>query len=253
MGSACDRICARIGITRKEQDDYALRSHHLAHKATEDGTFLDEVMSVAPPPHFKSVSKDNGIRGDSTDEKMAKLRPAFDGKYGVVTAANASFLTDGAGAVLLMGEDTAKELGFKPKAYIVSYAFMGTDPLEEMLLGQTYATPIALARAGLTFEDLGVLEIHEAFAGQMMATIRLLEDKAFAASLGLDRPIAKKVNWDILNIHGGSLSIGHPFGATGARLIHTCANRLQRENKRYGLVAACALSGLGNATILERA
>lgn len=253
MGGACDRICARLGVSREEQDEFAARSHQLAHQAAESGLFDDEVIAVAPPPHFKPVTRDNGVRGDTTYEKMAKLRPAFDKNYGTVTAGNASFLTDGAAAVLLMSEEKAKDLGYKPKAYIIGHAFRGTDPLEEMLLGQTYATPTALARAGISFEDLGVLEIHEAFAGQMVATVKLLESKEFGESLGLGGAIAKTVNLDILNIHGGSLSIGHPFGATGARLIHTCANRMQRENKRYGLVAACALSGLGNATVLERA
>ncbi|MCZ7586412.1 MAG: acetyl-CoA C-acyltransferase [Deltaproteobacteria bacterium] len=231
MGESCDRMCKRLGVTREEQDEYAARSHQLAAKATADGVLADEIVPVAPPPKFKAVTTDNGIRGDSTKEKLAKLPPAFDRKYGTVTAGNASFLTDGAAAVLLASEKAVRELGLKPKAYIRSYAFRGTDPQEEMLLGQTYATPIALARAGLKFQDMGVLEIHEAFAGQMIATIKLLGSKEFAKEhFGMSDKIGD-VDYDKLNLHGGSLSLGHPFGATGARLVTTCANRLQREDK----------------------
>ncbi len=252
MGASCDRMCKRLGITRREQDEYALRSHHLAAAATEKGLLAEEMVMAAPGPHYKPVMADNGIRGDSTIEKLSSLKPAFEKSYGTVTAGNASFLTDGASAVLLMSESKAKELGFKPKAFIKSYAYVGTDPLEEMLLGQTYTLPLALKRAGIEFNDIGVLEIHEAFAGQMVAAIKLIGSKEFAKDyFGLDDKIGD-VRDDRLNTLGGSLSLGHPFGATGGRLFTTCVNRMVREDSRYGLVSACALSGLGNATILER-
>ena len=252
MGASCDRMCKRLGITRREQDEYALRSHHLAAKATQDGLLAEETVMVAPPPHYKAVTLDNGIRGDSTIEKLSTLKPAFEKPYGTVTAGNASFLTDGASAVLLMSEAKAKELGYKPKAFIRAYSYRGTDPLEEMLLGQTYTLPEVLRRAGIKFNDIGVLEIHEAFAGQMVAAIKLIGSKQFAKDyFGLDDRIGD-VRDERLNTMGGSLSLGHPFGATGGRLITTCVNRMVREDRQYGLVSACALSGLGNATILER-
>ncbi|MBZ0270600.1 acetyl-CoA C-acyltransferase [bacterium] len=252
MGAACERTSRRLGITREEEDAFAVRSHQLAAKAAADGHLQEEMVMVAPPPSFKPITADNGVRGDSTMEKLAKLPPAFDRQYGTVTAANASFLTDGASAVLLMSEEAARRLGYKPRGYIRSYAFSGTDPLDEMLLGQTYATPIALARAGIEFKDIGVIEIHEAFAGQMIATIKLMGSKEFGQKLGLPGKIGD-VDMDVLNNWGGSLSIGHPFGATGGRMITTCVNRLIKEDKKFGLVSACALSGLGNATIIERA
>jgi acetyl-CoA acetyltransferase len=153
----------------------------------------------------------------------------------------------------MMGEDKAKALGLKPKAFIKAYAFSGSDPLEELLVGPAYAIPMALQRAGLKLKDIGVLEIHEAFAAQMLGVIKLLQSKKFAKeNLGLTDAVGK-VDMDKLNIHGGSLSIGHPFGATGGRLITTCANRMIREDSKYGLVAACGAGGCASAIVLERA
>ena len=253
MGQNADRLARRLGISRKAQDEYAVRSHHLAAKAQEDGLLDDEIVTVAPPPHFTSISRDNGPRADSSVERIGKLGGAFDKNYGTVTAANASFLTDGGSAVLLMSEEKAKALGYKPKGYLLSYAYSGTDPLEELLVGPAYATPMALDRAGLTLQDMGVLEIHEAFAAQMLSVIQLLESKTFGKeSLGKDEAVGK-VDYDKLNTLGGSLSIGHPFGATGGRLVTTCCNRLIREDKQFGLVAACGAGGCGNAMIIERA
>lgn len=253
MGQNADRLAHRLGITRSAQDKFAVRSHKLSAKAHDDGLLADEIVTIAPPPHFKPISRDNGPRGDSDVKKLAKLRPAFDKNYGTVTAANASFLTDGGSAVILMSEEKAKALGYKPKAYIRSYAFSGTDPLEELLLGPAYATPMALDRAGLSLDDIGVLEIHEAFAAQVLSVIKLLESKKFASEkLGKSNAVGN-VDHDKLNILGGSLSIGHPFGATGGRLITTCCNRMIREDKEFGLVAACGAGGCGNAIILERA
>jgi acetyl-CoA acetyltransferase family protein len=253
MGQSCDRLTRRLGITREEQDAYAVRSHQLAAQATKKGLLREEIVMVAPPPAFKPITQDNGIRPDTSVEKLARLKPAFDKNYGTVTAGNSSFLTDGASAVLLMSEKKAAQLGYRPKGFLLSYAFVGTDPAEEMLLGQTYATVPALSRAEIKFGDLGVLEIHEAFAGQMLATIKLLGSKEFAREkLGLDDKVGD-VDYGRLNRLGGSLSLGHPFGATGGRLVTTCINRLIREDKKYGLVAACALSGLGNAIVIEKA
>lgn len=253
MGQNADRLAKRLAITREGQDEFAVRSHLLAAKAHEAGLLADEIATVVPPPHFKPITQDNGPRGDTSVEKMGKLKPAFEKKYGTVTAANASFLTDGGSAVLLMSEKKAKELGFTPKAFIRSYAYAGTDPLEELLVGPAYATPWALDRAGLTLKDLDVLEIHEAFAAQMLAVIKLLESDTFAKdNLGKAKAVGE-VNFDKLNTLGGSLAIGHPFGATGGRLITTCCNRLIREDGQFGLVAACGAGGCASAIILERA
>lgn len=253
MGQNAERLSKRLEISRQDQDEFAVRSHELSVKAQEEGLLADEIVTVIPPPYFKAVTKDNGPRADATLEKISTLKPAFDKFYGTVTAANASFLTDGGSAVLLMSEEKAKELGFKPKAFIRSYAYAGTDPLEELLLGPAYATPMALDRASLTLKDMGVLEIHEAFAAQMLAVIKLLESKTFAKEKLGKASAVGKVDFDKLNLLGGSLSLGHPFGATGGRIITTCCNRMIREDKEFGLVAACGAGGCGTAMILERA
>ena len=201
----------------------------------------------------KLVINDNGPRADATAEKMAAMKPAFDRHYGTVTAANASFLTDGASAVLLMRESKAKALGLKPLAYIRAYAQAGSDPWEELLLGPAFATARVLKKAGLTLADIKVLEIHEAFAAQILANIRYMESDIWGREkLGLP---GKMGSFDLerLNTHGGSLSIGHPFGATGGRLIASCCNRMQEENAQYGLVAGCGAGAIGNAIILENA
>lgn len=253
MGQNADRLAKRLGIGRRAQDEYAVRSHQLSAKAQEAGLLDREVVPVTLPPTFLPIARDNGPRGDTSLEKMGKLKPAFDPRYGTVTAANASFLTDGASAVLLMSEEKAKALGLRPKAYLKAYAFAGTDPLEELLTGPAYAIPTALDRAGLSLDDIDVLEIHEAFAASLLAVVQLLESETFAKeNLGRAAAVGK-VDFDKLNLLGGSLSLGHPFGATGGRLITTCCNRLLREDKQFGLVAACGGGGCANATILERA
>jgi acetyl-CoA acetyltransferase family protein len=249
MGENGDRLAKRLDISRDDQDAFAVRSHALAVAAQESGVLADEIAPVEVGG--KTITGDNGPRAGTTPEKVAKLRPAFS-KDGTITAANSSFLTDGGAAVLLMHPDKAKEFGLKPKALLRSYAMSGTDPLEELLLGPAYATPWALDRAGLTLADIDVLEIHEAFAVQMLAVIRLLESDAFAKEkLGRTKAVGK-VDWDKLNTLGGSLSLGHPFGATGARLVTTCVNRLIREDGQFGLVAACGAGGCGNAMVIER-
>ena len=252
MGQNADRLAHRLSISREAQDEFSMRSHQLAVKAQDDGILDEEIVPIAPPAKFAAVTKDNGPRKTAM-EKLAKLRPAFDPKYGTVTAGNASFLTDGGSAVLLMSEEKAKALGLKPKAWIHSYEYSGTDPLEELLLGPAYAIPRTLDKSGLTLADVDVLEIHEAFAAQMLSVIKLLESDDFAKEkLGRNKKVGE-VNWDKLNIHGGSLSLGHPFGATGGRIITTCINRLIREDGHWGVVAACGAGGCGTAMVLERA
>lgn len=251
MGEDCDMLAARFGVSRAAQDAFAVRSHKLAAQAWADGHLADEVTAVTFPPRFKAVEQDNGIRPDTSEDKIKRLRPAFDRKFGTLTAANSSFLTDGAAVVLLMEAEKAKELGLQPKARIVDYTFTGQDLYDELLLGPAYATAKLLQETGLSLDDMDVIEFHEAFAGQILANIHCLGSDEFAhAQLGRDKAVGK-VPMNKFNQWGGSLSIGHPFGATGARLVTTASNRLQKENGRYALIAACAAGALGHAMILE--
>ncbi len=253
MGDNADRIAKRLGISREEQDQYAELSHTRAIAAWKSGVLKKEVIPVVPPGSAKAVDRDNGPRDSAVVDKLAKIRPAFDKRYGTVTAGNASFLTDGASAVLLMSENKAKKLGIKPLAFIKSYAYTAQDLWTELLLGPSFAIPAALAKAKLRFSDIGVWEIHEAFAAQMIANIRCMGSDKFAKErLGLPKKVGD-LDMKKLNIYGGSLSLGHPFGATGGRIITTCINRLRESGEKYGIVAGCAGGAIGNAIILERA
>ena len=253
MGQNADRLAKRLGISRKDQDAYAAMSHQRAVRAIKEGKLRDEIVPVVIPGQSKAIAVDNGPREEATVDRISKLKGAFDKKYGTVTAANSSFLTDGAAAVLLMSEKRAKALGLKPKGYIRSSAFTGQDLWEELLLGPAFAIPKALTRANLKFSDLGVIEIHEAFAAQMLGVIQCIESDTFGREkLGRAGKLGK-VDMNRLNIYGGSLSLGHPFGATGARLLTTCCNRLIETGERFGVIAGCAAGAVGGATIVENA
>lgn len=253
MGQNADRLSKRLGISRKDQDAYAAMSHQRAARAIKEGKLKDEVVSVVIPGKSKAIAIDNGPREDATVERISKLKGAFDKKYGTVTAANSSFLTDGAAAVLLMSEKRAKALGLKPKGYIRASAFTGQDLWDELLLGPAFSIPKALKKANLKFSDLGVIEIHEAFAAQMLGVIICIEsDKFGREKLGLSGKLGR-VDMNKLNLYGGSLSLGHPFGATGARLLTTCCNRLIESGERFGVIAGCAAGAIGGATIVENA
>ncbi len=252
MGQDCDIMAASFGITREDQDKFAVRSHQLAAKAHEAGHLPAEMVEVTIPPKFKPINRDNGVRGNSTLEKVAKLRPAFDRKFGTLTAANSSFLTDGASATLLMSEEKAKELGLTPKVEVVAFAFTGQSLEDELLLGPAYAVSKVLKKAGMELSDMDVIEFHEAFAGQILTNLKALASDEFAQkNLGRDKAVGE-VNQSKFNLWGGSLSIGHPFGATGGRIMTTCANRLQQEGGKYGILAACAAGAHGHAMILKR-
>lgn len=252
MGDNAERLAKGVGITREEQDAFAMASHHRAAKAQAAGYFKDQIVPVQVGPDFTPLVADNGVRADSSMDKLRTLPPVFDRKFGTVTAGNSSFLTDGAAACLIMSEDKARELGFAPLAYIIASAFVALDPVEELLLGPAIAIPRVLDRAGIALSDVGVVELHEAFAAPVLATVKLLQDEAFCKSrLGRDKAVGT-ISEGSLNAWGGSLSVGHPFGATGARLIMTCARRMRKEGARYGLVSACAAGALGHAMVLER-
>lgn len=252
MGESCDRMAAHFGISREAQDEYALRSHRLAAKATNEGLLDDELIPVPVPPKFDPVTRDNTFREDTSMEKLEKLRPAFIKPHGTITAGNSSSFTDGASASLIMNEQTALDLGLKPKAYLRNYTYVAQDPEDELLLGPAYATPKVLDSMNLALSDIDVFEFHEAFAGQILTVLKALNSEKFAREK-LDR--SEKVGeipMDKFNCWGGSLSLGHPFGATGTRIVTTAANRLIHEDGTLALVAACAAGGQGHAIILER-
>ena len=253
MGDSAEKMAKENGITREAQDEFALRSHTRAVAAYEAGIFDDEVMPYPIPPRYKdTVERDTIPRADSTIEKLASLKPVFDRKYGSVTAANSSPLTDGAAALLLMDEAVAIALGYTPKAYLKSYAFAALDPNWQLLMGPALATPIALERAGMTLDDIDVIDMHEAFSAQVLSNTQAFASESFAKKyLGRNEAIGE-IDDARFNIYGGSLSLGHPFGATGARQLMTMANELERRGGGTALVTQCAAGGLGAAVILER-
>jgi acetyl-CoA acyltransferase len=253
MGEATERMAKENGISRADQDAWALRSHRLALAGTGDGRLLEEVAPVYLPPEFERVvDRDNGIRSDTTLDALSKLRPVFDRKHGTITAGNASPLTDGASAVVLMSEERAKEDGLSPIARIRGYAWAAVDPGGQLLQGPAYAAPIALDRAGVAMSDIGLLEMHEAFAAQVLSNLQALGSLKFAeAELGRSRPVGLPPE-DRVNVMGGSIAIGHPFGATGGRITMTLANEMRRRDVELGLLTVCAAGGMGFAMVLER-
>ncbi|MDN3680580.1 acetyl-CoA C-acyltransferase FadI [Vibrio tapetis subsp. quintayensis] len=251
MGQTAEQMAKTHGITREEQDALAHRSHSLAAQAWADGKIRDEVMTAFPEPYKKWIDTDNNIRTDSTVEGYAKLRPAFDRKNGSVTAANSTPLTDGAAAVLMMREGKAKELGLEILGYIRSYAFSAIDVHEDMLMGPSHATPIALDRAGITLDDLTLIDMHEAFAAQTLANVKMFASDKFAQEvLGRDKAIGE-IDMEKFNVLGGSLAYGHPFAATGARMMTQTLRELKRRGGGLALNTACAAGGLGAAMVLE--
>lgn len=253
MGDAAEKMARENGITRQAQDEYAFESHLKAVEAWEKGVYDSEVMAFPIPPRYENtVSKDGVPRADTTLEKLATLRPVFDRKYGSVTAGNSSPLTDGAAAVLLMEEKKAAKLGFEIKAFVRSWAFAGLDPAGQMLMGPSYASPIALDRAGLKMDDIDIVDMHEAFASQMLSNLQAFASNEWAREhLGRSSAIGA-IDPDKLNLYGGSISLGHPFAATGARQALTMANELVRRDAGTALITQCAAGGLGAALILER-
>jgi len=252
MGQSAEKMAKVNGIPREEQDQFALRSHRLASVGTLDGRLTAEIATVWVPPRFDvAASSDNGVRTDTSIEALRALRPVFDRRYGTVTAGNASPLTDGASAVLLMSEERAKTLGYAPLAYIRSYAYAALDPGDQLLMGPVLAAPLALQRAGLTLADMDLIEMHEAFAAQVLCNLKGFESQEWAERAGYSRPLGE-VDRSKLNVMGGSIAIGHPFGATGGRILITLANELARRGGQFGLMTVCAAGGLGHAMVIER-
>jgi acetyl-CoA acyltransferase len=250
MGEHAEEMAQNFRISRQSQESLAMASHKKAAAAVASGQTAEELIVVQTPKG--PFAKDNLIRGDMDPAKLAKLKPVFDRRNGTITAATSSALTDGAAACVLMRESKAKELGYKPMGFIKSYAFAGQDPRENMLLGNVYSTPVALERAGLKLGDMDFLEIHEAFAAQVLSNIKMFNDpEFFKTKLGRDTVLGE-VDAAKLNVRGGSLAYGHPFAATGIRIIGTMLRTLRDSGKQYGLGTACAAGGMGAAMIVER-
>ncbi|MBO6936082.1 MAG: acetyl-CoA C-acyltransferase [Deltaproteobacteria bacterium] len=250
MGESAESMAKRNGVSRETQDAYALRSHQRAAAAIESGRFASEVTPVSTPDG-NVVHTDDIVRGDTSLAKLGKLRAAF-ASDGTVTAGNASPLTDGAAAVLLMSEEKAEALGLEPLAAFKSWSYVGVDPADQLLIGPALAMPKALERAGYELGDIDLVDVHEAFAAQVLSVTKALESDAFGRQrLGRDGRVGV-IDWESFNVHGGSISIGHPFGATGARMVTTMANELKLRNAKTALLGICAAGGLGAAAVLER-
>ncbi len=253
MGESAEKMAKENGISRADQDRIAHESHVKAAAAWASGELRDEVMPVFVQKgrELEPFTEDNLVRKGSDLASYAKLKPVFDRKYGSVTAANSSPLTDGASALLLMREDRAKALGLPVLGYLRSYAFAALDPRGQLLMGPSYATPIALDRAGLKLSDIDMIDMHEAFAAQVLSNTQAFESKAFAETKLNRREAIGTIDWSKFNTTGGSIAMGHPFAATGARQITQTLRALKRAGKQFGLATACAAGGLGAAVVLE--
>jgi len=251
MGQSAEKMAKENGITREAQDRYALLSHQRAAAGTADGRLTAEIAPwFGGADGSEVVTSDNLIRADTSLEALAALQPAFDRRYGTVTAGNASALTDGAAMVLVMEERKARAMGCTPLARVRAHASAAVDPGWQLLMGPAFAVPKVLRRAGLALRDIGLVEIHEAFAAQVLSNVQAWGSPAWAQRLGLDAPVGD-VDWDRTNVLGGSIAIGHPFAATGARIATTLGHEMRRRGVEFGLISICAQGGMGHAVVLE--
>jgi acetyl-CoA acyltransferase len=253
MGQSCEKMAKENDISRRAQDEIALLSHQRAAEAASEGRFDRQMVATYPKPDYgRAVTRDNGVRDDSSMESLAALRPVFDKRYGTLTAGNSSPITDGGSAVLLMSEEKAKSLGYSPLGYIRSWAWAALDPGSQLLQGPAYAAPLALDGAGLKLADLDLVEMHEAFAAQVLSNMKAFASAKFAAEeLGRSEPLGE-IDLDRFNVNGGSISIGHPFGATGARVTMQLLFELERRGLNLGMMTVCAAGGVGFAMVVER-
>ena len=252
MGLHAEEMAQYFCVSREEQENFSISSHQKAHQATQDGKIKEQIIPIENRELQSRVTEDNLIRSSMKKEKLQKMRPVFDRRNGTITAATSSALTDGASCVLLMSEEYANKMGYAPLGFIRSFAFPALDPRENMLLGNVYATPVALDRAGLNTSDIGVWEIHEAFAAQVLSNLRCFDDqKFFEEKMGRAEPLGQ-VDLQDVNLYGGSLAYGHPFAATGGRLIMNLLMGLEERKSQFGLATACAAGGLGSAMVIEK-
>jgi acetyl-CoA acetyltransferase family protein len=250
MGETAEVLARDFGISRDEQDTFALQSHQRALAARE--RLADEIAPLFLTNNgAHPVTRDNGPRDNQTIEALTKLKPFFDRKHGTVTAGNASQVTDGAVALLVMSESRAKELGYKPLGALVGYAYAGCDP-RRMGLGPVFAIARAETQCGLKLDDADLIEINEAFAAQTLAVKKAAQSEEFARKfLGRDQALGEMPD-EKLNVNGGAIALGHPVGASGARLPLTALKELHRRNKKRALVSVCVGGGQGAALWLER-
>jgi len=253
LGESAEKLARRYQIGRDEQDAFAARSHTLASRAQTEGIFEDEIIHTFVPPDFTEiVSADNSVRHDISVEALSGLPPLFDKEFGTVTEGNSAPLTDGASVILLMSEEKSRALGYKPIAYVRSYAYAALAPSEDLLMGPAYSTPAALERAGIGLDEINLVELHEAFSSQVISYLRTLDSKGFAKeNLGRSQPVGE-VDMEKLNVSGGSIAIGHTLGATGARIIMTLAYRMSKRKGNFGLVSLASAGGLGVSIVLEK-
>jgi acetyl-CoA C-acetyltransferase/acetyl-CoA acyltransferase len=254
MGKTAELLAREFAISREAADQYACTSHARAKRARDSGRFAREIVPVLPlgaKPGAHSVVNDDAIRDEQTVEALAKLKPYFEKPDGRVTVGNSCGITDGACALLVTTEARAKKLGVPPLARIASWAYAGLDPAR-MGLGPVYSSAIALDRAELSLADMGTIEINEAFAAQVLACKKAFESDAFAREhLGREKALG---SFDLarVNVNGGAIALGHPVGATGARLLLTAAHELAVGPHRYALATLCIGGGQGGAVVLER-
>lgn len=253
MGQSAEKMARENDISRLAQDEIALMSHQRAAAATAEGRFADQLVTTYPEPSYsEAVIVDSGVRQDTSLEALAALKPVFDRRYGTITAGNASPITDGASAVLLMSEEKCGALGLEPLGYVRSYAYAAVDPGGQLLQGPAYAAPVALDRAGLTLAEIDLVEMHEAFAAQVLSNMKALASPKFARDeLGRSEPVGV-IDFERFNVNGGSIAIGHPFGATGARVTMQLLSELKRRQLNRGLMTVCAAGGVGFAMVVER-
>jgi acetyl-CoA acyltransferase len=252
MGETAELLAAEFGLSRRAQDEYALRSHQRTAAAWADGRFAEEVTPVFVPPEYDDVvAEDVGYRPQQTLAALEKLSPVFARRDGTVTAGNSSMITDGAAALLLMEEERARADGFRPLGRIVAFAYAGLDP-SRMGLGPAFATPLALERAGFDLADIGLVELNEAFAAVVLANQEFFASRRWAEeALGRAAPIGV-LRDEILNVNGGAIALGHPIGATGSRLALTLLLEMKRRDVELGLATLCVGGGLGGAIVFQR-
>jgi len=249
MGQTAEKIAYRFDITRQQMDEFAVRSHHRAAKAHEDGVFKDELVP-AFDTRGKVYEADDGVRADSSVEKLATLKPVFDKPYGKVTAANSSQISDGAALLILASEEAVEKYQLEPLAEIKTVQWAGLDPAE-MGLGPAYASAKVLEEARLGLEDIDYWEYNEAFAGQVLACLEAFKSEEFCkGELGLDGALGE-IDQERLNIHGGAVACGHPVGMSGARIALHLAQVLRQTKTRRGIASLCIGGGQGGAMLIE--
>ena len=249
MGETAEVLAKEFGITREEQDAFSLRSHQRVTLAR--AKLAEEIVPVPIPPKFEdAATKDNGVRETQTMEALAKLKPYFDRRFGTVTAGNSSQITDGGAAVLLMSASAARSHGYAPLGRIRGYAFCALEP-ERMGLGPAVAVPLALKRAGVSWRDVGLVEINEAFAAQVLACARVFPSAAWHAKYHTDGPIGE-IDWEKTNVNGGAIALGHPVGSSANRLVTTLLKEMRRRGTALGVATMCIGGGQGGAVVVEQ-